>query len=83
MLKWRYKFTAADYVHLLIKQGGHCALCPARPTIREPYLCVDHIHGTKTVRGLLCGKCNKGLGMLRDTPNGLARAFHYVSAVPR
>jgi len=39
---------------------------------------VDHLHGTATVRGLLCHPCNTGLGMFRDTPHLLARAIGYL-----
>jgi hypothetical protein len=31
------------------------------------------------VRGILCGRCNKGLGALRDDPNVLMRAYHYLT----
>lgn len=61
----KYGLTAVDWMDILERQGGHCAVC------QEPRasLCVDHVHakGWKKmppeqrklwVRGLLCFWCN-------------------------
>lgn len=42
-------------------------------------LCIDHNHETGNVRGLLCTKCNTGLGMFEDNPVKLERAIEYLS----
>jgi hypothetical protein len=43
---------------------------------------VDHIRGTKTVRGLLHNDCNRAIGLLRDNPALLrAAAFHLENPV--
>lgn len=39
---------------------------------------MDHDHQTLVVRGLLCGKCNKGLGLLGDSVESLTRARDYL-----
>lgn len=45
----------------------------------EPFrLLVDHCHNSTTVRGLLCGKCNKALGGFRDSPELLMAAARYI-----
>ncbi len=44
---------------LLISQNNSCAICKA-PFSETPH--VDHCHITKGVRGLLCRRCNTGLG---------------------
>ena len=41
-------------------------------------LCIDHCHKTKHIRGVLCSKCNTGLGMFRDNPSFLIEAAKYL-----
>lgn len=43
-------------------------------------LVVDHDHSTKKIRGVLCNKCNKGLGLFRDSPDLLEYARIYLLA---
>ena len=75
----RYGLMEEEYQALLVKQGGHCALCPKIPEeeVRK-VLSIDHDHDTKLVRGLLCMRCNSGLGSLGDNEAGLARALAYI-----
>jgi hypothetical protein len=40
--------------------------------------CVDHCHETKKVRGLLCSPCNRAIGQLGDTVQGVQRALTYL-----
>lgn len=39
---------------------------------------LDHCHKTGKFRGWLCGDCNKGIGLLGDTPAGVTRALAYL-----
>ena len=39
---------------------------------------IDHNHITGKIRGLLCGLCNKGLGLFRDNSGLLERAMNYL-----
>ena len=73
LLAKRYSLTPEQYDDLNVAQNGRCALCE-----RPRPLCVDHDHDTGAVRGLLCQKCNKGIGLLDDDPDVLARAMEYV-----
>ena len=41
-------------------------------------LAIDHDHKTGTVRGMLCQKCNVGLGNFNDNPELLAKAIRYI-----
>lgn len=68
------------------RQGWRCDICGRIPEPDKrrrildelPYLQVDHCHSTNTRRGLLCGDCNKGLGMFRDNPALLRAAAAYI-----
>lgn len=62
---------------MFVEQKGVCAICggPGGP---HKSLAVDHHHGTGSVRGLLCGNCNNGLGRFRDNPEFLAKAITYL-----
>lgn len=69
-----YGITVADYEQMRKQQGGRCAICL---TLGDK-LHVDHCHKSTKVRGLLCGRCNKGLGLFKDEPERLQRAMHYL-----
>jgi hypothetical protein len=75
-LQKHYGLSDEDYDTLLAKQGGACAICRRRLRGR---LCVDHCHFTGLVRGLLCRKCNLGLGCLVDDAASLISAFAYLA----
>lgn len=74
-IRRKYRIAYEEYVILVEAQDGRCMLCQERP---DRPLVVDHCHTTGTVRGLLCGPCNFGLGFFRDNPEVLARAARYV-----
>ena len=57
----RYRLKPEDYARLFLAQGGGCGICTAKPSDRR-MLDVDHDHRTGEVRGILCHRCNRGLG---------------------
>lgn len=77
-LKWKYQLTTEEYAEMLDKQAGGCAICGEASQIAGT-LHVDHDHSDGHVRGLLCNRCNQGIGYLRDHPTLLAIASAYVA----
>lgn len=76
-----YGITLADYDAMLAAQGGQCAICSAtEPGGNAAHWHVDHDHATGHVRGLLCARCNLGLGYFQDDPARLVSALDYLSA---
>jgi hypothetical protein len=74
--KRRYGLTVAEYQELWDRQSGLCALC-GKPE-RRHWLAVDHNHQTGQVRGLLCTRCNVGLGWV-DNQTWLEQAQNYLA----
>lgn len=77
-LRRKYGISMADFDALLLEQGGVCAICGGGPTARYQQLDVDHDHETGQVRGLLCGSCNRGMGLMGDSVNALISAATYL-----
>jgi len=69
--------TPDGYDILLRRQNGVCAICGTPPPAGK-VLCVDHDHVDKKVRGLLCDRCNQGIGFLKDSPTIIEAALKYV-----
>lgn len=68
--------TENQYSEMMSKQNGQCSICKKPPLKRR--LAVDHNHDTGKVRGLLCDKCNLGLGYFNDNVELLTKALDYL-----
>jgi hypothetical protein len=81
----KYGITEAELDAILKRQGGGCAICGHSDTSNyKVFPAIDHCHTTKRVRGVLCGNCNKGIGLFKDDPARLERAASYLrEAAPR
>jgi hypothetical protein len=72
-----YGATLVDYEIMLKEQNGQCAICGVSPFGQA--LDVDHCHETGAIRGLLCGTCNAGIGLLKDNPDLCYKASMYLA----
>ena len=74
-----YGMVMEEYMKLVIKQAGCCAICTKEMSGRwHKGLFVDHNHKTGQVRGLLCNNCNSALGMFQDSIEILQAAINYL-----
>ena len=88
-LKRLYGITVDDYNAMLSRQGGGCALCGSKSplpgnrkykTNSRTVFDVDHCHKTGKVRGLLCTRCNRLVGLANDDAQTARRLADYLSA---
>jgi hypothetical protein len=87
-LKRLYGITVEDYNRILAEQGGACALCGSttpesgsrkyKRTVRSVFD-VDHNHKTGKVRGLLCTRCNRLVGLANDDLTTAKRLVEYLT----
>lgn len=81
----RYGISKEIYESTLVRQGGNCAICLCkfgegrRPHIDHDHSCCPASSGCgKCFRGLLCRKCNTGIGLLMDDASVMLRAVGYI-----
>lgn len=78
-----YDMTLDDFERMLKEQNGCCKICEkpfmSIETRNGRRLHIDHKHGTKIVRGLLCPNCNLMLGHAKDSVSTLAKAIEYLA----
>lgn len=72
-VRYRIYFTKKMYEAMYAEQEGRCLICDEW----QPVLDVDHCHEANVIRGLLCGHCNRGIGLFRENPERLRRAAEY------
>lgn len=80
----RYSLTFLEYMKILEDQLNACDICKT-PFDEDITPFVDHNHSccsTRScgicVRGLLCSKCNTGIGAFLDNPDLLSNASTYL-----
>ena len=78
----KYGISKKQYQDMEQKQKGVCASCGQEPKNRgkNGSFVVDHCHTTGAVRGLLCAKCNAGIGFFDDNPALLLLASQYLKS---
>lgn len=75
-LRRRYGLTNLAWEAMFEGQGRACAIC--RDGSESMGWNVDHDHKSGKVRGILCGRCNTALGLLRDSPDLCIDAAMYL-----
>jgi len=72
----KYGLARRQFYAILEDQHFQCDICTLR--IDTESCQIDHNHRTGLVRGLLCGRCNQGLGNFRDNPEIVRYAEQYL-----
>lgn len=78
IIRRQYGITLDEYNQMLENQDYKCAICGNEDEVEGRRLAIDHCHTSGKVRGLLCGKCNRGLGLFYDTATLLQNAISYL-----
>lgn len=71
-----YGLALGEFDRLFAEQGGICAICGSPGGKRG--IGVDHDHESGKIRALLCGPCNIGIGMLKDSSVLIQKAADYL-----
>lgn len=78
----QYGMQPEDFDTMLITQDGKCKICGCvlAPvgTRTHDAPAIDHDHSIGHVRGILCGRCNTGLGQFQDRTDLLRAAINYL-----
>ena len=79
--KWnlpaKYNITSERFDEMLKEQDYKCAICNTDDPGATNWH-ADHNHKTGQKRGILCHKCNTGLGLLKDDVEILCAAIEYL-----
>jgi hypothetical protein len=80
-LKTRLGIPYGTYDRMFAEQEGKCAICKTdSPGARTKRFHVDHDNDTGVIRGLLCSRCNTGIGQLRHSETLLLAAIAYLAS---
>jgi len=78
-LKRAYGITLDEFAEMSAVQGNRCLICETEISERpNKQTHIDHCHDTKEVRGILCGNCNRAIGIFKDKKRNLERAIIYL-----
>src|SRR4030043_929833 len=81
--RWRsiyslYRLTHWQWQAIFERQQGCCAICGISQEDLGYTLEIDYNHNTGKVRGLLCKKCNLGIGMFGEDVENINKAIRYL-----
>jgi hypothetical protein len=69
----QYGITVEEYRQRIVEP---CAVCGSTEKLN-----LDHDHATGRVRGTLCGKCNRALGLLQESLANVRALVAYLEKV--
>jgi hypothetical protein len=72
----RHGISKEQFGAMILGQDSNCIICKKELSSESN---IDHDHITGKIRGVLCGKCNKGLGLFNDDVNALKNAIKYLN----
>jgi len=76
-LSVKYGLSIEQKEQMMNKQNNKCSVC--KKEFENSKSCnIDHDHKTGKIRGLLCVKCNCGLGCLDENIKTLQKAIKYL-----
>ena len=70
--------TPQEFAAKLQEQKDRCGICGRHKIEFKRAMDGDHNHETGRFRGILCGNCNRGLGMFMDSLELLKKAVTYL-----
>lgn len=73
----KYGVSLAELDVIAEQQKGLCLIC-SKPFGERKRRHIDHCHKTGKVRGVLCSRCNQGLGLFKEDVFSLQRAISYI-----
>lgn len=84
--KWLRGMDEDAYLYLLASAGESCEICLRDVNVPGEPACIDHDHAccpdtggcARCVRGVLCRRCNTGIGMFLDSEDHLLAAIEYL-----
>jgi hypothetical protein len=77
-LRRKFGIGFDQYLSMKESQDSRCAICKKHQNEFNEMFCVDHDHLTGKIRGLLCRKCNSGIGLLQDSLDIVKSAAEYL-----
>lgn len=81
-LRAKYNLTVTDRQLMLAAQEFRCAICEEPFDLEKGTMHnvahIDHNHTTGQIRGILCSKCNFGIGQFRENCLILVKAIEYL-----
>jgi len=75
-IKHAWKMSPEEYDGFIDKEGTLCPIC--KKSFGEVAPCLDHNHKTGKIRGVLCRRCNSGIGLLCENIDILLSAVEYL-----